>query len=287
MENTPEEPTAPRSEADAIDDISRRASYLVEKAKGLPSLLIHEGEVKSLEHLLETPRRTRTNHTFSRYDSLLGYVAEHSDVMSPSALYLDSRSNQIVAVIDDNLPGAVGTAEHVVSFPARPTNELVRWEARDGAWISQSDFVDLLEEGEADLHEPSASDLMTLASNLELTVKSKVVGRRNLDNGLQTTAIFEEEEKGEKTTRIPKRITIGIPLIGGLRNKDGQPYGFKLQVGIRTRVVDGKFVFQIRLRDLAERLEEAWDIIHDQAKAAGIKELRIYHAAPSHLLPAA
>jgi len=265
-----------RTENDAVIDLTRTETR--EVAIGDEVGLVHEGGLLDISNLREAPIRTATHHRFTRLDSLTKYI---NGSTTENIVFLDRSKNggsgAVTAVFDVVQPSF---SEVRATMPIEESRELARWQEISGAWISQDSLINLLELSESDFVKPPSADLMTLASNLELHTKSQVVAKKNVSNGMASMAVFHDED-GDASTKIPHEITIGIPLIAGLRAEEGKalPLGFKVRVKVRMRVRDGKFQFMLWMVDLDERLDVAWEIIGDRLDR-DLGHSEIYWAEP-------
>lgn len=170
------------------------------------------------------PRR-KTGHVQLRTaQSLVQYVDKHA--MAETELYADVDTGKVVAVInahggseEDTNPGPAGWGDHRATLTVKRTPAWQAWANRNGAWMSQLDFAEHLEDRLVDIVKPTGADMLELAQTFQANRSVAFKSSKRLTNG-ETQLEYREEIDATAgkigQIAIPDRFTLAlIPFEGG------------------------------------------------------------------------
>lgn len=252
--------------APRIVDAKRGAVVVVRDSEGNESL-------EALDpHVHDTvPERARGTSTHDTLESLIAHAQRHksSETVAHCAIAGDRPSIVVVynaqpaeAAAAGGSRGAWRDHRAVYAFPF--SQQWRRWVNAAAKTHSVADFAALLEDGIGDVRAPDASapqlpgvtyaapsDLLTLASGLQVNVEQIVVENRTLSNGTKTIQFAEKhsDAKGEPL-RVPTGFLLGIPVFLG-----GPPYA--VPVRLRYAVREGRISWAFALHDVDAALRDA------------------------------
>lgn len=196
-------------------------------------------------------------------DSLESLVAYVGSQEQSNAMIFASRAGGVIrAVLDWHSMEAPLWGDHQAVMPLVFTQEWIDWSGISGRAIDQRKFAEFIEEHLHCIHNPAASEVLTVATFLEgkrnVTFKSAAI-LSNGDRQLQ----WEEntETKGAGDTKVPSEITLRIPVYRGAEDETT----VEIRALLRYRIAEGKLTFEVKLMNV--------DKVADGAFAEVVKEL--------------
>ena len=230
--------------------------YLVREASGGLKVL-------DLERYREKPERIRGTYKPATVEDFVAYVREWAS--DATTVWVHPTEAKVVAVIDDGDHGAAafGWRQHRVDLTLLVTEEWKYWKEQSGAWLSQWDFAEKIEDGLGDIVDPSAATMLEIAQTLH--VKNHVNFRSGVE--LKDSSVkfaYDEEVEGSAGKKgeiaIPEMFTLGIaPFVGqdafNLKARFRyKPQGGKLQMGYKLQ--EPERAERTILEDIAKEIRE-------------------------------
>lgn len=207
-----------------------------------------ERDYVDLERFRATPRRTTGKVILNTKQSFTHFVNEHK--VAPSThLYVDAETFNLVAVFNDDngevpaprssededqassKPAAPGWGDNRATLPMQKTPEWKLWTSHDRKLMDQEEFAELVEEGQREIIEPSAAQMLELAQTFHVTTNASFTSANILRSGERTLSYAENQNaqagsSGEIT--IPREFVLSIiPFETELLSAapdDNQPY---------------------------------------------------------------
>ncbi len=204
--------------AAALDAARPNVESLAQPCPGV-ELLATRNDVKvhtvDLERWADEPTRARGLRRAVTAGGFVDLVNRLGDVRT--IVYADLDQCELHAVLNDDVDGlTTGWRDHRVLFTPHPTPEWKLWIGGAGL-KAQDEFAAILEEGETEIRNPSATVMLELAETFHASTsaKFKQAGRRR--DG-RTQLVYEEEIEataGEGMVEIPDSFTIEVrPFYG-------------------------------------------------------------------------
>lgn len=241
---------------EVIDALLEGVRQPVPIAIGNPLAVPHGYELKSLEHLRDTPDRQRGEIELQTLASLLEYGSNHA-VSGTSAVFADQEGSAVSVVLNWHAGETdAGWGDHTAVYRLKFSPEWAAWAGINGRALSQKAFGEFLEEWSGNVIEPEPAALleavMKLSGKRNITFESS----RRLDNG-DTAIVWKEETTAggaqQGDAAFPSRFTISVPVYRGAE----QATTFAVQALLRYRLDEGKLTYEVKLlqvdniRDLA------------------------------------
>jgi hypothetical protein len=214
--------------------------------------------------------------------SLLAYLKVHQAIPENASVCDGIRTiiNQRELIVADKAEARIVIIfdyHRSASQPARVKNlatlrleldgRFIRFQKKFSTWISQEDFIDLIEENEAAYRTPSSSSMLELAENLEFHHTSKVVSRKTSRNG--TGEIRFESNEGEQSTKLPEYIDLGLPIYKGFVDESGKLKAWVIRCRLRYRLNKDGVLFMLVPQGLDDLLDEVWNDLIGQVSQWG------------------
>lgn len=197
--------------SDTVRDVVDTERWQAEpdRARGTVTALTAAGFVKAVETLLEVET----------------YAAN---------VYTDADQCKLVAVLNDDAGGIVGWRDHRVVLDLRPTPEWVLWTSRQGLG-AQARFAETIEEGEAEIVRPAATEMLDLAQTFHASLAANFKVANRLTDG-RTQLVYEEQTDAKAgaagETSIPAEFVLGLrPFHGAQR--------YEVRARLRFRIKSG------------------------------------------------
>jgi uncharacterized protein YfdQ (DUF2303 family) len=159
------------------------------------------GEVKSLEHLMEQPRRARAAVTVRDHASFIAYVERHKEPGTVVFAEVKEAGGSFTAIIDYHWPAAgearetaPGWGEHVCVYACEFTPEWRRWRDLSGKMQDQAALALFVEDNMFDLCDPAPAAMLEIVKTLEATQGAKFKSALRLDNGDRDFAYAQQTE---------------------------------------------------------------------------------------------
>lgn len=231
-----------RTEAEAIAALTREVAPTEVTAGVLHVAFPPEWTDRTidLQQYQEHPRRPVA--TVKVHDAA-GFVAavtqRISDEDGPAVVYADEERTALVALLNDDHGLGAGWRDHRVELALRRRPEWTHWMSLDGQMVNQEQFASHIEDGLAEIVDPSAADMLDLAQTFHATTSARFKGGHRLASGARQL-VYEEEidaSAGDQpgTLAIPEWITLTMrPFFGAEKYEVRARFRFKLAAGNLT-----------------------------------------------------
>ena len=191
---TPAPQEAKNTEAGAVAALLNQSQCPITQgleSLGVPIIIFQKtGEVKSLEHLLNAPRRARAAVTVRDHQSFIDYVQRHKEPGTIIFAEVGETGGSFTAIIDFHRPAIEETrltlpqwGEHVCVYTCEFTPEWKRWFKLSGETLNQAQFALFVEENMFDIADPAPAQMLEIVKTLEATQGAKFKSAIRLDNG--------------------------------------------------------------------------------------------------------
>jgi uncharacterized protein YfdQ (DUF2303 family) len=198
------------------------------------------------------PNRKRGTVQLKDVAGLLAYCKDQA-ASDKAYLYANPDKRTVVAVFNDNRSAnRAGWRDHRAEFKAEFTPEFAKWQSKNAAQMTQSDFAEFIEDNFADITEPAAQVLLEMATTIQAKTDINFSSAKRLQNGqvqLQYTEVIDARAGANGALEIPKEFTLGLRIF---KNGDG----YKLKARLKYRLHGGAIKFWYEL-DRPERVIEA------------------------------
>jgi uncharacterized protein YfdQ (DUF2303 family) len=205
------------------------------------------------------PRRAVGTFNFDEIDSFAAYVNRHGEPEGTTVwCKADFPKGQLYfrAVLDDHdSTGIPGHREWIAGWEPAKSEEWKEWTTNSGKQMSQVEFAYFIEQNLKDIATaegyPSGTQMLAMATNLDITQDSKFKSQAKLQSGgVRLTYIEDSDEATEKAMEIFSKFAIGVQVFRGAD-------GFRIDARLRYRMNQGKLTFWYELIRPDVTLEEA------------------------------
>lgn len=249
------------TDADAIievaQDAARQATPIV---AGTILESSYTPTLTDTERFADEPRAKRGTVVLHTAGALIQYVNAHK--AAGSALFADVQARSVVAILNDHVPLDASDGEHVpgwrdhrAELRLRHTPEWERWMKRDGEIGPQVKFAEHIEDGIAEITDPTGSYMLELAQSIEATSNVQFRSAERLTDG-QRTFLYEQDiqtkagQGGNLTIPDTFQVALG-PFEGGAR--------YAMTARLRTRLEAGS----LKIGYVLERVEDVLRLAFD------------------------
>lgn len=194
---------------------------------------------------------------FENLKSLVDYTLHHAGSNTCVFASLDNqRIESVIDWLDNKSDDGNNWGEHRAKYDLRTTKQWVDWTGISGKVINQKQFAEFIEEHLDEISEPSAADVLTIATSLSGKRNVNFTNATDLGNGDKSIQWEEKTEaKGAGDIRVPSRIKLAIPVFRGAEEETK----FEVQALFRYRIDNGGLTFEIKLLHADRVLEMAFD----------------------------
>jgi len=211
---------------------------------------------KDITNLVEqaqpTPNRKRGTVQLKDVASLLAYCKDQA-ASGTAYLYANPDRRNVIAVFNDHRAAdAAGWRDHRAEFKAEFTPEFAKWQSKNAAQMTQTEFAEFIEDNFADITEPAAQVMLEMATTIQAKTDINFSSAKRLQNGqvqLQYTEVIDARAGANGALEIPKEFSLGLRIF-----KNGE--GYKLKARLKYRLHGGAIKFWYEL-DRPERAIEA------------------------------
>lgn len=280
------------SEAEAIISAARMGTepsqldgglrYLAFDAAGAPNVFDFTGDpCRFLDG--DAPIARRGEFRFTQVAGFIDYINVHDSRMGRTELWADRAKGIVTAVLDghsridrdEGEPFVPGWGLYRAQLTLAHTPEWQEWTKFSETGHAQDAFADFLEDHLLEVVEPSAADLLEIATSISVTSGTKFSQAIRLASGEVAFNFTEEHDaKAGRTQqlKIPKTITLALSPFEGV-----DPY--KATARFRYTLREGKLTLRLILDRPHEILKAAFA---DAIKAIEVGTgLTVYHGTPA------
>lgn len=154
----------------------------------------------------------RESRAFHESDSLARYVAKYKQ--ADSFLVANLTARRISCTIDYHGADAAMTADHTASWTVQHSDEFADWQAFEGKYHPQSDFVQFLEENATDVLHPDAASMLDLCRDFATVENVDFKSSVRLDSGDREFR-FARESQVLGSVKVPQKIRLEMPIFYG------------------------------------------------------------------------
>jgi uncharacterized protein YfdQ (DUF2303 family) len=227
-------------------------------------------EVVDTERLADAPRRSIGT---VKALTAVGFLAAVARVKTDAtAVYADIDATTLTAVINDDLGTEPGWRDHRITYSPQVTPEWEHWINGQGL-RTQGEFATVIEGGELEIREPSATVMLELAQTFQASSSAKFKQAGRLRDG-RTQLVYEEDIEataGEGLVAIPDVFVIEVRPFYGAEPR-------RVECRLRYRLDRG----DLRIGYTIQRPEE---ILRDSFERDVVAQVGLHHdviaAAPA------
>lgn len=274
----------PRTDADAIIELTRSAT--AQRVALAPELHLHDlilppGHTYvpvDLESKQDHPRRKRGHVELHTSDALVAYIGRHlhgEGIESPATIYAHADHGEFVALLNDSTAGQPGWGDHRAELALRKTEGWKRWATRDGLMGSQGDFAQHIEDGLAEIVDPSGADMLELAQTFQAHTTVRFKQALYLDNGqrsLQYEESIEAQAGRSGSITIPKQFRLVLAPYDGTEEVE-------VLARLRHRISNGSLSIGYKLVRPIEVERAAFDATLEQI-ASQLVHVQVFRGSP-------
>lgn len=269
--NTPAKPT-PTAELQAVAALPD-ALHIAATLQSIAAAAMLPQEIGKTQHVLaprdwhlhdltaavekaeETPRRATGTIQLKSLESFIAALDEAA-ASDRARVYADPDALLFVAVLNDHTAEAPGWRDHRITYKAELTPEARRWLDNNGPAKArdQMAFAEFVEDNIADIQEPHAQQLLTVATTISATTGIEFKAARRLQDGqaqLQYVETIDAKAGADGALTIPKTFDLGLRLF---KNGDG----YKLTARLKYRLGGGGVKFWYELERPERAIEDAF-----------------------------
>ena len=227
------------------------------------AVLVPEGyAVHTLDyrHLQPAPRRVTGVVQLQDPASFSAYVTDHST--AGTRVWATVSGARFVAVLNDhdgvgpNVDDAVpGWGDHRAVLQLQVTREWELWAGMDGNLVNQLKFAEHLEDGVANIVQPSAADMIELAQSFQAARSVDFKSATRLQSGEQQ---FRFEETLNANAGRQGQIAVPKDLVLGLQPFEGSDT-YRVTARFRYRLDGGKLLLGYKLDRPQDVLRNAFN----------------------------
>lgn len=154
----------------------------------------------------------KAQRTFHIAQSFGDYVARYKS--GNTLLLADIDKGEVQALIDYHGPDAPERVIHKASLDLKPSDEWLAWDALEGSFHDQDEFLVFLEQHASDVVQPDQATIMEIVRDFAATQSVVFKSARRLDNG-DRQFVYEDETKLKGELVVPAMLHVEIPLYRG------------------------------------------------------------------------
>lgn len=191
-----------------------------------------------MEHLLPWPDRIRAKPTFINQTSFCEYVNRFKDADSWINLVASEKGAAATAFLDyHGQETGASWNTHCAIYNTKHSEAWKTWQAKNGQFMSQTEFADFIYDNQADVSGMPGADLLEVVQQLKATAQGTYRDMRDRTGSIDL--IYKVEVKTtnaftEKDINFPTETEISVPLYEG-----GGIITLKVDFKIKTPAADG------------------------------------------------
>ena len=220
----------------------------------VPKEFKREDITDAVEKAQPVPTRKRGTVALKDVTSFVAYC-EDQGCSSTGYIYADPDARTMTAVFNDhrNIDDG-GWRDHRATLKAEYTPEFERWLRNSGQHKSQTDFAEFIEDNFADITEPSAHQLLEVATTLQAKTEINFSSAKRLQDGqnqITYTEAINSTAGASGALTIPKEFALGLRIF-----KNGE--GYKLRARLKYRLAGGSVKFWYEMDRPERAIEDAF-----------------------------
>lgn len=261
-----------------VIDAVTRAAAPKELTEGLVGIVVpSDGRVEIVDVVermakhAEHPDRKRGTFAVHGAESFVAYLAKHGE--PETEVWADAINARILGIVNAHGVSA-GWADHRVLYSVQHTPAWRAWTERDGKYVDQSTFAELIEDRLTDIVRPAAADMLELAQTFQATIGVRFESSKLLSSGERQLAYREtvDAKAGRAgNLEIPRDFDLALVPFEGAA-------AFKVTARFRYRITDGELRVGFRLNRPEDVLREAFGTVVE-AIASGV-DAPVFMGAP-------
>lgn len=215
------------------------------------------------------PRRARGTFRFDDVESFASYLIRHGGTQTTAWCKADFPAGDLAftAVINDHDddPEYPGHRDWTAHWEPTKSEEWKIWVKHNEKPMTQIDFAYFIERNLKDIATaegyPTGTQMLAMATNLEITNDSKFKSQAKLQSGgVRLTYIDDADEQTEKAMEVFSKFALGLQVFRGAE-------GFRVEARLRYRLNQGKLIFWYELVRPDLTLEEAAQNVVEELRA--------------------
>ena len=216
--------------------------------------------LKDLQDYKDGPRRIEANVSLTTARAFIKYVTDFST--DYTALFANLSDRKFTAKLDYHDPlNGPAWCKHTATYNCPIDSRWETWTKADGTALSQTQFAQFIEDNLVDIVEPSGTDMLSIAKQLQAKKNIDFKSGQNLANGDVQFTYNETTSGTAGTMDIPEEFKIGIPVFEG-----GDPY--EVVARLRYRIHDGNLKMWYDLLRPERMVEDAFKEIQESINTA-------------------
>lgn len=269
-----------------IERLSKQAyapQIISVNGSGMP-VVVEDGKIVArpdlakIPDVLLRPQKRDEKADILTIDSFIAYVNRHKQ--AKSVLLSNHLTNAFRAIIDYEDDAGVLNKAHQAALALQKTIAFESWEEHADEQMTPEDFALFLEANAGDVTNPSAAEMMQIATGIRATKDVEFESKVKLENGAYTFR-YKEEVKGsyqDGQTEVPTSFRIAVVIYRG------QTEAYSLECKLRYRVNAGGLVLWYSIPLLERALEDAFNSVKKQiadgvnSKPGNTGELEMFDA---------
>ena len=234
------------------------------------SVLVPVGfEIHTLNNHMKRPLRKTGIRSFESTKSFCSYVNKHKSE-DETIIVAHEDSGRIKAILNDDGATEPSWSDFGALLALGFSNQWLTWfknsYPKRESFFGQEEFANFIEDNRSDLKvgtfkdndgkdvkNLSALELTAVITNLDITYEENITSKVNLSTG-ETTLHYENNEVGQGSFAIPKRLFLAIPIY-----KSGDL--FQVDLRLRTKKSGSSLVFYFIIDQVDLLKEGAFDMI--------------------------
>lgn len=217
-----------------------------------PHILVPDNcRLTNMESAMPQPRRICALPQLHDLPSFTSYVNRFK---TPETTIFGARNGTglaVTAIFDYPAPGVPAWGSHRVTLHTVFSEEWKRWQEHDDEEMSQTEFVEFIENETKVFVKPSAADMLTVAKDINLRRTVTWKGLANTETGdIAASFISETKTGGASDVELPSVFTVALqPFLNGDR--------YQVTARLRPDITDGTLTIHYELQKVEEIIEHA------------------------------
>lgn len=244
----------------AGERIGELKSPALRDINGVPHLMLPtDTDIKSMEHLLDAPKRISKKRGFCEVDGFCSYVNEFKK--DNTRIYLEER-DEIRAELDDHSVDKPSWSAHTAILDLEHTEEWLSWTRVNKKQMSHIDFIEFLQEHLHTIAKPAGADIVDAARTFSTHRNASFDSVVPAEGG-DFKVSYSEEIRG-KSTDGSASLPSSLKLI--LRPYKATDNAYEVDATVNWRLQGTEITFFVILLRTDRILEEAESVIRKEVE---------------------